>query len=249
MEVRVRGVDGWRLTEVRGAPLGEDILVTLRDITERRRWQVAGDEVARFRALMQNGASITLLMDGAGDDSGVVGGRTRLLGHDQEVLEGQPLDCIVDGCDREVLSEVLEEVRPFATASVTVDLRLCCLDGRVVPFVVTFTNLLDDPTVRRDRRDRYDISDRVATEDELRETNSLLATTWNRLRTESWSSMSAARLRLQSQVCGHVADPDDILATATPTQALRWVLDQLCDPAAFLARAHELYATPEAHGP
>ncbi|MDQ1509520.1 MAG: hypothetical protein QOG50_1364, partial [Actinomycetota bacterium] len=58
LEVRVRSTDGWRLVEVRGTSIGEDILLSVRDITDRRRWEVAGDEVARVRALIQNGASV-----------------------------------------------------------------------------------------------------------------------------------------------------------------------------------------------
>ena len=197
---------------------------------------------------MQNGASITLLLDGDGTiraSSAVV---TRLLGHDQEVLEGQPLDCIVDRCDREALAEALEDVRSVAAASVTVDLRLCCLDGRVVPFVVTFTNLLDDPTVEGIVATGHDISDRVATEDELRETNSLLATT---LESTADGILVVDERGEITSFNRRFADmwriPDDILASRDDAQALSSVLDQLCDPDAFLARVHELYATPEAH--
>ena len=33
LEVRIRGVDGWRLVEVRGTSFGDDILMTVRDIS------------------------------------------------------------------------------------------------------------------------------------------------------------------------------------------------------------------------
>jgi len=176
LEVRVRGEDGWHLVEVRGTAYGDDILLTVRDITDRRRWEVAGDEVARFRALIQNGASITMLLDRAGtvDASSVV--VTRLLGHDQELIEGRPLAGIVDTRDRARLSDALREVRA-ASGPVTVDLRMSRVDGAVVPFALTFTNLLDDPTLGGIVVTGHDISDRVTAEDELRETNSLLATT------------------------------------------------------------------------
>src|SRR5438876_7492273 len=62
LELRVRSTDGWRLVEMIGAPLGDDLLLSVRDLTERRRWEVAGDEVARFRSLMQNAASVTMLL-------------------------------------------------------------------------------------------------------------------------------------------------------------------------------------------
>ena len=47
LELRVRGHDGWRLVEMIGAPFGDAILVSLRDLTERRRWEVAGNEIER----------------------------------------------------------------------------------------------------------------------------------------------------------------------------------------------------------
>ena len=60
LELRVRSGDGWRLVEMIGAPLGDELLLSVRDVTERRRWEIAGNEVARFRSLMQNSASVTL---------------------------------------------------------------------------------------------------------------------------------------------------------------------------------------------
>ena len=50
-------------------------------------------------------------------------------------------------------------------ARVTVDLRLCHVDGAVIPFALTFTNLLEDPTVEGIVATGHDISDRVAVED------------------------------------------------------------------------------------
>jgi diguanylate cyclase (GGDEF)-like protein/PAS domain S-box-containing protein len=248
LEVRVRGTDGWRLVEVLGTSLGDDILLSVRDITERRRWEVAGDEVARFRALIQNGASATLLLNRDGTvraSSAIV---TRLLGHDQEWLEGRPLACIVDGQDREALAATLREVHAAGARPITVDLRLCRAGGGVVPFALTFTNLLDDPTLEGIVATGHDISDRVAAEDELRETNSLLATTLE----------STADGILVVDQTGQIASfnrrfvelwriPDEVLASRDDSRALAWVVDQLCDPDAFLAKVQELYAAPEAH--
>ncbi|MDQ1454588.1 MAG: hypothetical protein QOH28_208, partial [Actinomycetota bacterium] len=241
LEVRVRGTHGWRLVEVLGTSLGDDILLGVRDITERRRWEVAGDEVARFRALIQNGASVTLLLNRDGTvraSSAVV---TRLLGHDQEWLEGQSLACIVDGRDRAALVTTLREVHSADAHPITVDLRLCRIGGGVVPFALTFTNLLDDPTLEGIVVTGHDISDRVAAEDQLRETNSLLATTLE----------STADGILVVDQTGQIASfnrrfvelwqiPDEMLASRDDSQALAWVLDQLCDPDAFLAKVQEL---------
>ena len=51
LELRMRHADGaWRLMEMRGAQFGDGILLCIRDLTERRRWEVAGDETAQRSA-------------------------------------------------------------------------------------------------------------------------------------------------------------------------------------------------------
>src|SRR5690349_14262790 len=87
LEVRIRGPHGWRLTEVLGTRVHAGLLIVMRDVTERRRWEVAGDETARFRSLLQNGTSITMLLDGDGLVGASSGGLTRLLGLDQQAVE------------------------------------------------------------------------------------------------------------------------------------------------------------------
>ena len=42
------------------------IVLSVRDLTERRRWEVAGDQVARFRSLMHNAATVTMLVSAGG---------------------------------------------------------------------------------------------------------------------------------------------------------------------------------------
>jgi PAS domain S-box-containing protein len=57
IELRVRAGETWRLVELLGSPIEDDlILLNIRDLTERRRWEVAGDENARFRTIIQNAA-------------------------------------------------------------------------------------------------------------------------------------------------------------------------------------------------
>jgi diguanylate cyclase (GGDEF)-like protein/PAS domain S-box-containing protein len=248
LELRVRAGDGWRLVEVRGTSFGDDILLTVRDITDRRRWEVAGDEVARFRALIQNGASITMLLDGDGtiDASSVV--VTRLLGHDQELIEGRALAGIVDERDRATFMAALRAVRAPESGPVTVDLRLRHVDGGAVPFALTFTNLLDDPTLGGIVATGHDISDRVTAEADLRETNSLLATTLEStadgiLVVDQDGQISSFNRRFAEMW----RIPDDVLESRHDGRALAWVVGQLRDPETFLTKVQELYATPDAH--
>jgi diguanylate cyclase (GGDEF)-like protein/PAS domain S-box-containing protein len=246
LEVRIRGVDGWRVIEVRGASFGDDILLSVRDIADRRRWEVASDEAAAFRALMQNGASITMVLERGGEirsSSSVV---TRLLRHDQEQLEGQPLACIVEELDRGSLAIALDAVRAPGTRPVTVDLRLLHHDNHLVPFALTFTNLLDDPSLGAIVVTGHDISDRMVVEEQLRDSNSLLATTLE----------STAEGILVVDLSGEVTSfnrrfaemwmiADDVRAAGRDGQVFASVLDQLVDPDAFLANVQRLNAASD----
>lgn len=181
LELRVQGAEGWKLVEMIGAPLGDDLVLSVRDLTERRRWEVAGDEIARFRSLMQNAASVTMLLSREGIVESSSGGLTRWLGVDQEWLEGRPLTHLADDLDLPVLDAAFCEVRATpegrTPVPVTVDVRLRHASGTTVPFALTFTNLLDDPTVGGLVVTGHDISDRVAVESDLRAANSVLAAT------------------------------------------------------------------------
>jgi len=246
LEVRIRAEEGWRLVEVRGSLFGDDILLSVRDITDRRRWEVASDEAAEFRALIQNGASITMVLEPGGEirsSSSVV---TRLLGHDQEQLEGKPFACIVDGRDRAAVATALQAARTPGAPPVTVDLRLVRRAGNAVPFALTFTNLVDDPSLMGIVVTGHDISDRVVAEEELRDSNSLLTTTLE----------ATTEGILVVDQTGHVTTfnrrfaemwliPDEMPGSRDDAQVLAWMLDQLVDPGAFATNVAELYADHE----
>lgn len=250
IELRVRGADGWRLVEMVGAPFDSMVLLNVRDLTDRRRWEVAGDEVARYRSLMQNSTSITMLLARDGAVTASSGGVTRLLGVDQELLEGQPMQYVVHDDDHQLLDAALAQQLASGSnpAPLTVDLRLARSDGRAVPFALTFTNLLDDPTVEGVVVTGHDVSDRVRTEADLRAANSVLAATLESTadgilvvdhsgRIASFNSRFAEMWQLPSHRAGH--DDDELL--------ISMVLEQLCDPAAFLSTTQELHDDPESH--
>ncbi|MHB8681931.1 MAG: PAS domain S-box protein [Acidimicrobiales bacterium] len=155
IEVRVRCPTGWCLVEVKGANLLADpdvagVVLVLRDITERRRWEVAGNEESRFRALVHNAATIIMLVDAEGRIDSVSAAVTRLLGHDQELVEGRPLVSLVDEPDRARVEEVLRRsADPALRRRLTLEVGLLPeWGGAALPFELHLVNLLDDPTVR-----------------------------------------------------------------------------------------------------
>lgn len=92
IEVRARAANRWRLLEVIGAPVdwfGEPaVLFSLRDLTERRRFEVADNREARFRSLVQNSAAVTILVSPTGRVDSVSAALSRMLGHDPSWSSG-----------------------------------------------------------------------------------------------------------------------------------------------------------------
>src|SRR5579863_4803947 len=156
IELRVKTPTGWKLVELIGAnlvgtPPIDGLVWSLRDLTERRRWEVATNDIERFRSLVHNSASILLLLDRAGAVRSVSAAITRMLGHDQALVEGHPLEDLVVPADRPALRAALASALDGSRVDegpiiVEVDLRR--RDGGVpIPCELSIVNLLDDPTV------------------------------------------------------------------------------------------------------
>ena len=174
IEVRLRTPGGWRLVELLGSPISwfdeGCVLLSMRDLTERRRFELAHNEDSRFRSVVQNAASVTMLVSPGGTVLSCSGALSRLLGHDPEVIEGKPLAELVDSRDRPELARALERAGagPGSTTPVTTTIHLTH-NGRPlsVPFELAFVNLVDDPTVGGFIVSGHDVTDRVRLEEEL----------------------------------------------------------------------------------
>ena len=70
LEIRAKIGESWRLIELIGTPVSwfEEgaVLFSIRDLTERRRFELAGDDVARFRSLVHNATTIMMLISTSG---------------------------------------------------------------------------------------------------------------------------------------------------------------------------------------
>ncbi len=172
IELRIGTSGGWRLVEVVGAPLGDGtVALSMRDLTDRRRWEVAGGEVARFRSLVQHAASITMLLDSQGIVSSVSGAITRLLGHDPEAVCDHPLVRIVHPDDRFLVRGAIVAASQTSPGDppVTVEALLATRGGLHRPFELSIVSLLDDPTVAGLVVSGHDISKLRAVQEELAE--------------------------------------------------------------------------------
>ena len=225
------------------------MLLSARDLTDRRRFEMARDEMARFRSLVHNSAAVTMLVSPNGDIEAVSGALTRVLGHDPELVEGRHLAELVAGFDRDRVSGAMAQASQDAPgdAPVTVGVQMLRYDSaETIPFELTIVNLVDDPTVRGFVVSGHDVRARAAVELELRSTLSLLTATLDSTadgilvvdhsgRITSFNNRFTEMWRL----------PGSIVHGGDDAAALEFVLDQVVRPDAFMAKVAELYAQPE----
>ena len=252
IEIRVESATGWRLVEIVGTPLelsGKNhVLLCLRDLTKRRRFELASGREARFRSLVHNAGSVILLVSATGLLESASGAITRLLGHDPELIEMRPLTDIVAEPDRrQVVAALHEAAGATATRPVTVRVGLLRHDGKTtVPFELSIVDLIQDPTVEGFVISAHDASAQVTAEHELSEALSLLTATLDStadgILVVDNDGVVAGFNRRFSEIWRIATD---FVAVGDGASKLGFVLDQLLNPQTFLARRNELLQKPE----
>ncbi len=259
IEIRA-SIDGeWHLLETVGVPVGwfapGAVLFSFRDLTNRRRFEVAQNDVARFRSLVQNASTIMLLLSASGVVESASAAMTRLLGHDPEMIEHHPLANIVVPEDHPALERVLDEVvRASNSRPVSQILRLVHYGGlTVTPYELSFVNLMDDPTVQGLVVTANDISARVRAEQELQSALIGLHDTYSLLEATLESTPDAILVVNEERritgfnkqfvalwdIAGHVAEMED------DADVLSLIETKLENPEQFRVRVEELYSQPE----
>ena len=253
IEIRIKSVTGWRLVEIVGTPLRLSgrhlVLLCLRDLTKRRRFELASGREAQFRSLVHNVGSVIMLVSATGLLESASGAITRLLGHDPELIEMRPLTDIVAEADRRQVVTALSDAARGATAAHPVTIRVDLLrhDGNSsVPFELSIVDLIEDPTVEGFVISAHDATAQVAAEQQLSDALSLLTATLD--------STADGILVLDNDgvITGfneRFADiwriGVDFVAVGDNSAKLTFVLDQLLNPQSFLTRLRELAHKPE----
>ncbi|MGD0851965.1 MAG: EAL domain-containing protein [Acidimicrobiales bacterium] len=260
LEIRAKVGDDWRLIELIGTPVPwfekGAVLFSIRDLTDRRRFELARDNVARFRSLVHNATTIMMFVSPTGDVESVSGAMTRMLGHDPETVERQPLANIVAPADRPALRVAIETAlrSSSATQPVVQALRLLRRGGdEMISYELSIVSLVDDPTVGGLVVTAHDVSARVTAEmelrntvRELRETSSLLNAT---LESTADGLLVVGTDRTITSFNSQFAEmwrlPTNLVAARDDHRLLEYVAGQLVDPDAFMSRVLDLYAQPE----
>jgi diguanylate cyclase (GGDEF)-like protein/PAS domain S-box-containing protein len=174
IEIRLRTPGGWRLTELVGTPVPwlteGSVLLCLRDLTERRRFEVSHNRDARLRAVVQHAAVVTILVAQDGTVQSCSGAVSRMLGHDPELIEGRPLVNLVTSEDRHaVMESIVRAARSGPSAGpVVVTVGMTRFGAPApIPFELSIVNLVDDPTVGGYVITGHDVTDRKRLEQEL----------------------------------------------------------------------------------
>jgi diguanylate cyclase (GGDEF)-like protein/PAS domain S-box-containing protein len=164
IELRVKDINGdWHWLEIvgrdcRGVQGVGGIVCTARDLTRRRMWEIAENDVVRFQQVVQHARAIVLCLDPDGIVTSVNAAFGRLLGFDPSHVVGNPLADFAVPKDRDHLCKAIKAAREGSRDAVEVDMRRA---HRESPLPVRFeiASLLDDSVVRSMVVTGQDVSD------------------------------------------------------------------------------------------
>lgn len=152
IEIRIRDHSGqFRRVEIRGRSArfaGSDAVVLgMRDLTDRRRWEVAAGDESAASAVLEALPSIALVLTPEGHIDSANRAFTRLLGHPLEGVLGRPLTDFVSVARVLTVSEALMAVTD-GRGRVSFEAELVDVDGETRPVNMTVVDLLADSAVQ-----------------------------------------------------------------------------------------------------
>ena len=245
IELRVRTPNGWRLVELVGASLGSSIALTLRDLTQRRRWEIAGSDDQRLRAIINNSASVMVLLDTDWRIVASTAGVTRSYGWDPEELEGRPFVQLLSDRTRSEVETLAADVESGAQ-HLSCDAEFRRHDGTAAPVAIDVSSLAGDPTVDGIVVTIHDVGRRIDAERQVHAANSLLAATLDATAEGVLVLDKDGRVTLCNQRFVEMWGlGESFLDLPVDERSLRHVVGRLRDPEEFLARVLELQRNPE----
>ncbi len=235
IELRVGDAEGtWRWIELVGADMRatddvDGVVCVARDITQRRMWEIAGGDVAKFQQVVQHAASITMLLDGAGTITSINNAFTRLLGHDQSVVVGQPLVTFAAPVSMSALGAAVDRcIASKAGQALEVVMRTADGTDGGRPLQLEIRDLSTDPVLDGLVVTGYDISE--------------LADVRDRLRASELHQRAVVATLAEGVI---VVDRDGVCRDANPSAARLLGLDA---PADLIGLSGEMMPLTGAHG-
>jgi diguanylate cyclase (GGDEF)-like protein/PAS domain S-box-containing protein len=153
VEIRLRDRAGsYHSVEVRGRNASDDpsvggVILSLRDVTDRGRWEVAAGDGDLYRAVLDHAPAVTMLLDAEGRLRGASRALTTLLGRDLESSLGRHMRNFVTHADATTIEAELA-LAMSEPGQRSFEVSFTTKDGEgSVPMSLTVVNLLDDRIV------------------------------------------------------------------------------------------------------
>ena len=205
----------------------------------------AGSE-ARFRSLAQNSSDVITIIDSKGSITYQSSSVERVFGYTDDLIGSRITDWIHPDDAKRTIDYVEAALRE-GKANLILECRVRAYDGSWLHAETTVTNLLDDPSVRGMVLNTRDVSERTLDREHLERALALLTATLEStadgiLVVDSGGKIASFNHKFLTMW----SIPDEIIATRDDERLLSFVMGQLEDPDAFLAKVAELYVDPTA---
>ncbi|QGG95050.1 diguanylate cyclase domain-containing protein [Actinomarinicola tropica] len=173
MEIRVADATGtYRRVELRGRaavqlPGTGGVVLSVRDVTDRRRWELAAGDHTALAAVLDALPTIALVLTPDGRIRSTNRAFTRMLGHPLDDVVGRPLTDFVTIASTLVLSDQLLVVAD-GSGRVSFEVEMLAADGSTRPTSLTIVDLVDDGAVDGLVATATDITELVDARERLR---------------------------------------------------------------------------------